>query len=108
MKSSKSENASPASASPQSSPHDNRILIVDDEHTSRDLCRLFLESDGYEVETCDRAQKAIATLSLKRFDLVLTDLSMPDMDGVQLVKQIKYHYPSTNVIIMTAFGSVVS
>jgi len=86
----------------------DRILIVDDEDPSRDLCRLFLESDGYEVETCDRAEKAMALLAFKRFDLVLTDLSMPDMDGVELVKQVKYHYPSTNMIIMTAFGSVSS
>ncbi len=88
--------------------HDNRILIVDDEAPSRDLCKIFLESDGYEVETCGLAQKAIALLQLKRFDLVLTDLSMPDLDGVELVKQVKYHYPSTNVIIMTAYGSVAS
>src|SRR5690349_5324034 len=97
---------------PDSPPADaespNRILIVDDEEPSRDLCRMFLESDGYVVETCDRGDKAIAMLESKRFDLLLTDLSMPDMDGVELVKQVKYHYPSTNVVIMTAFGSVAS
>lgn len=86
----------------------NRILIVDDEPASGELCRSFLESDGYEVETADRASKAMALLSLKRFDLILADLSMPDMDGVELVKQVKYHYPHTSVIIMTAFGSVAS
>lgn len=107
MKNSKA--ASPLeSPQEQASHHDNRILIVDDEAPSRDLCRLFLESDGFTVETCDRADKAMALLSLKKFDLVLTDLSMPDMDGVELVKKVKYHYPSTNVIIMTAFGSVAS
>lgn len=89
-------------------PEANRILIVDDEDPSRDLCRQFLETDGHEVETCDGSEKALQVLTLKRFDLVLTDLSMPRMDGVQLVKQIKYHYPSTDVIIMTAFGSVAS
>jgi signal transduction histidine kinase len=100
----KIDSPSPSDAS----PGPNRILIVDDEAPSRDLCRLFLESDGYVVETCDRAQKAMALLSLKRFDLILTDLSMPDMDGVELVRQVKYHYPHTDVIIMTAFGSVAS
>jgi signal transduction histidine kinase len=89
-------------------PHINRILIVDDEATSRELCKEFLEMDGYIVETCDRAKKAMALLSIKRFDLILTDLSMPEVDGIELVKQVKYHYPHTNVIIMTAFGSVVS
>ncbi len=107
----KNSKPSDAHSEPSKNPnplHDNRILIVDDEPPSRDLCRLFLESDGYQVETCDRADKAIELLSKQKFDLVLTDLSMPDLDGVQLVKQVKYRYPSTNVIIMTAFGSVSS
>lgn len=95
--------------SPQSEAgHRNRILIVDDEAPSRDLCKLFLEADGYDVETSDEAEKALALLSIKRFDLILSDLSMPDMDGVELVRQVKYHYPHTDVIIMTAFGSVSS
>src|SRR5689334_10114685 len=89
---------------PETGAHRNHILIVDDEAPSRELCRLFLETDGYEVETSDQARKALALLSVKQFDLVLTDLSMPDMDGIELVKQVKYHYPHTDVIIMTAFG----
>lgn len=89
-------------------PHVNRILIVDDEITTRELCKEFLEIDGHYIETCDRAKKALALLSLKKFDMILTDLSMPEVGGIELVKQVKYHYPSTDVIIMTAFGSVVS
>src|SRR5687767_10523291 len=84
----------------------NRILIVDDEDGSRSLCQDFLESDGYVVETCDSAKAALNSLATKRYDLVLTDLSLGDMDGVELVRQVKYHHPSTDVIIMTAFGSV--
>lgn len=98
----------PDPAETDSKPEPNRILIVDDEDPSRDLCRQFLETDGHEVETCDGSEKALTVLTSKRFDLVLTDLSMPRMDGVQLIKQIKYHYPATDVIIMTAFGSVAS
>lgn len=86
----------------------NRILIVDDEDASRSLCQAFLESDGYTVETCDSAKAALNSLSINRFDLVLTDLSLGDMDGVELVRQVKYHHPATDVIIMTAFGSVSS
>lgn len=100
--------ARPDPAENDAQPVRNRILIVDDEDPSRDLCRQFLETDGHEVETCDGSDKALSILTQKRFDLVLTDLSMPRMDGVQLVKQIKYHYPATDVIIMTAFGSVAS
>lgn len=96
-------------ADAQSAPNPvNRILIVDDEPTSRDLCQSFLESDGYEVQTCDRGAKALALLELKKFDLVLTDLTLPEMNGIELIKKVKYHYPATNVIVMTAFGSVSS
>ncbi len=101
-------NPEAASSSPLISVTENHILIVDDEAPSRDLCRLFLETEGYRVDVSDRAEKALALLAVKRFDLILTDLSMPDMDGVQLVKHVKYHYPASNVIIMTAFGSVAS
>jgi DNA gyrase/topoisomerase IV subunit A len=75
-----------ASSTPQPTVA-NRILIVDDETSSRDLCQAFLESDGYDVETCDRAMKAVALLELKKFDLVLTDLSLPEMSGVELIKK---------------------
>lgn len=62
--------------------------------------------DGYAVETCETGGKALALLSIHKFDLVLADLSLPDSSGVELIKQIKYHYPGTDVVIMTAFGSV--
>lgn len=97
-----------ASAPLEKEPQTNRILVVDDEFTTRDLCKDFLETDGYVVETCEHPKKALALLSLKRFDLILSDLSMPGFNGIEFVKQIKYHYPSVNVIIMTAFGSVVT
>ena len=104
----RAQSAPPAPASSETAEEPNRILVVDDETASRELCRDFLEEDGYHVETCDRARKALALLSIKKFDLILTDLTMPEVDGVELVRQVKYHYPSTDVIIMTAFGSVSS
>jgi signal transduction histidine kinase len=98
----------PAPAPEASVASPNRILIVDDEFTTRDLCKEFLETDGYDVETSDNPKKALALLSLKKFDLILSDLSMPGLNGIEFVKQVKYHYPGVNVIIMTAFGSVVT
>ena len=88
---------SPSASSPEA--RTNRILIVDDEVTSRDLCREFLESDGFNVETCDRVRKALALLAVKKFDLVLTDLTMPELDGIHLVREVRYHYPHTSVIM---------
>src|ERR1044071_1433455 len=83
-------------------------FVVDDEFTTRDLCKEFLETDGYEVETCDHPKKALALLSLKRYDLILSDLSMPGLNGIDFVKEVKYHYPSVSIVVMTAFGSVSS
>jgi signal transduction histidine kinase len=100
--------STPAPLAESVTPAVNRILIVDDEFTTRDLCKEFLETDGYEVETSDSPKKALALLSLKRFDLILSDLSMPGINGIEFVKQVKYHYPGVNMIIMTAFGSVVT
>lgn len=97
--------ASPSSSSQQPV---NRILIVDDESGSRELCRDFLESDGYDVETCDNPKTAIQKLTAQRYDLILTDLSLPQMNGIDLIKQVKLHYPHTDAILMTAFGSVSS
>lgn len=94
-----------APPTPSSTPL-NSILIVDDEVLSQDLCRDFLSSEEYEISTCGDAKKALALLELKRFDLILADLTLPDVDGVELVKQVKYRHPHTSIIIMTAFGSV--
>lgn len=106
MAEAKKAQSEPAKSPPPLSA--NHILIVDDELTSRDLCRDFLESEGYTIETVGEVRKALALLSVKKFDLVLTDLSMPEMGGIKLVEQIRYHHPATSVIIMTAFGSVGS
>lgn len=100
--------AVPPFSSPQFEPKKGNILVVDDEIASRDLCKNFLESDGYKVETCDTARKGLALLGMKQFDLVLADLTMPEMDGIKFVQEIRYHFPHTNIVIMTAFGSVIS
>lgn len=84
----------------------SRILIVDAEEFSRDLCQEFLETAGFSADTCSEGKKALAVLAVNKYDVVLADLSLKDMSGVDLVKQIKYHYPSIDVVIMTAFGSV--
>ncbi|MFN0118315.1 MAG: response regulator [Elusimicrobiota bacterium] len=92
----------------ESNNKNNRILIIDDEEQSRLLCKRFLEEEGYLIEVCGEGKKAVELLTRHVFDLVLADLAMPDMNGVELVKHVKYHHPQTNVIIMTAFGSITS
>jgi len=83
-----------------------QILIVDDEKDYCDVMEMIFSSHGYEVETCNDGNEALGKLASKSFDLVLTDLMMPNMDGTELLKNIKLLYPKTEVIMMTAFGTI--
>ncbi len=85
-----------------------RILVVDDE---RDICRaleFLLGREGYVVDTAQSGEEALEKIKKERFDLLLTDLKMEGMDGIELLEQAKIHSPSTIVIIMTAYASVES
>ncbi len=84
----------------------NRILVVDDE---RDICRaleFLLSREGYHVETAPSAERALSKFEKNEYDLVLSDLRMEGMDGIELLEKIKSVEPSTIFIIMTAFASV--
>jgi len=82
------------------------LLIVDDElHVRESLSRWFIE-DGYEVETADSARSALALLGRRRFDVVITDIKMPGMDGLELLKRIREVDPGVSIILITAYASV--
>ncbi len=85
-----------------------RLLIVDDElHMRESLARWFTE-DGYEVETVGDAKGALAALGRQSFDAIITDIRMPGMDGLELLKQIKEKDPNATIILVTAYASVAS
>jgi two-component system response regulator PilR (NtrC family) len=83
----------------------NKILIVDDELSMRELLSIMLRKEGYEVVTAENGELAIKALQSDIFDLVITDLKMPHMDGMTLLKLVKESSPDTIVIIITAFGT---
>ena len=83
----------------------NRILIVDDEQSMRELLSIMLRKEGYEVTTAENGEKALKTIQSDIYDLVITDLKMPQMDGMSLLKAVKESSPDTIVIIVTAFGT---
>ncbi|MGC4055749.1 MAG: sigma-54 dependent transcriptional regulator [Paludibaculum sp.] len=85
-----------------------RILIVDDEESLRRVTQLRLQQAGYEATTAADGDEALAFLQRHPQDLVLTDLRMPGMSGLDLLKRIRQDYPEIIVIVVTAFGTIES
>ncbi len=83
-----------------------RILVVDDEAGMRDMLALELRGRGYQVSLAENGDEALALVRRQRFDLVVTDMQMPGMDGNMLLEQIKKIEPRLEVIIMTGYGTV--
>jgi two-component system response regulator PilR (NtrC family) len=83
----------------------SRLLIVDDEISILQLFQIALQKQNYTVDTTNSPLDAIEKIKKTFFDIVVTDLSMPGMDGMELIKKVKEISPETAVIMMTAFGS---
>ncbi len=81
-----------------------RILIVDDERSIRFSLVELLESEGHEVREAEHAPAALAALEGQSADLVISDLSMPAMDGMQLLEEVTTRHPGTLFVLMTAYG----
>jgi DNA-binding NtrC family response regulator len=84
------------------------VLIVDDERTLRETCRAILTGLGYRVEVASRGQEAIDLLQRRAFDIVLSDLYLPDITGVEITKAAMERTPPPLVIVMTGNPSVAS
>ncbi len=82
------------------------IMIIDDEKIVGDMAKLSLEQDGYEVETFLNGESALERLTEKPFDVVVTDLKMKGIDGLEVLRTVKRLYPGTKVIMITAFANL--
>ncbi len=93
-------------------PHEVRqsisVLVVDDERTLRESCRTVLETEGYRVEVCGRGEEALDVVSRRRFDIVMLDLYMGQVSGMELLQATLRQAPETIAIVMTGQPSVAS
>ncbi|MBI5663748.1 MAG: sigma-54-dependent Fis family transcriptional regulator, partial [Nitrospirae bacterium] len=84
------------------------ILVVDDEKSMREILEIFLKSEGYGVSVAENGEKAIEAVKKDIFDLIITDMKMPKVGGLELLKNVKQIAPDTVVVIITAFGTTDS
>ncbi len=82
------------------------ILVIEDDRKMRDGLVEILKDEGYNVESAENGQSGFDKLKQKDFDIVLTDLIMPVMGGMEVLREIKQMKPKTCVIIITAFGTI--
>lgn len=81
------------------------ILVVDDEEIVLKSCERILSPEGYEVDIATSAEDALKLLDKKQFDLIITDIKMPGMDGIEFMKQVRAKNPDVNIIVITGHPS---
>src|ERR1017187_7862449 len=82
------------------------ILVVDDESEIREGLELLLNTEGYNTSSAETGESGLALLGEKPFDLLLLDVSLPDRNGLDLLREIHRRDPNLPVILITAYGSI--
>src|SRR5689334_13678242 len=103
---SKSADSSPPSARSRAAA--THVLVVDDEASARSGLEKLLRQDGYSVASADGGEAALALASEHPPDLVITDLKMPGMDGLELLRRLRENDKDLPVLVATAFGEVAT
>jgi two-component system response regulator PilR (NtrC family) len=83
----------------------SRILVVDDEESIREFLEIMLKKEGYEVTTAEDGARAKEILTKKSFDMVISDMQMPNVTGIELLRHVRESYPDLVFMIITAFGT---
>ena len=84
----------------------SNILIVDDEQSYRQLLTLVFEAEGHTLRTAANGREAVEMLQAEPADIIISDVRMPDMDGIGLLSSVRESFPDIGVVLMTAFASV--
>ncbi len=82
------------------------IIVIDDEEVVCKMTKMVLSKEGYDVETFTDSKKALERIKEKKFDLVITDLKMEDIDGMEILRRVNHLYPGTKVIMITAYATL--
>src|SRR3990170_3114397 len=82
-----------------------KVLVAEDERGMRELLAIVFKKEGHDVILCEDGKIAIEAMKKEIFDIVITDLKMPGVDGMSVLKTVKELSPDTIVIIITAFGT---
>lgn len=82
-----------------------RILIIEDDEEMRSLLKEFLDEEGYETDSVDNGSEAYRRLVKEAFDLIITDIRMPGLTGLDILPGVRKLQPEAFIIVMTAFGS---
>ncbi|MCI0473260.1 MAG: response regulator [Ignavibacteria bacterium] len=85
-----------------------KILVIDDETTVCDSVKKILSRKGYDVEKTADANEAIERIKKEKFDIVITDLMMPDVSGMELLELVKKYYPDIDVLVITGYATIES
>jgi len=83
-----------------------KILVVDDEMIVCESCKRILEEEGYEIETALSGKEAFEKMKVSPFDIVITDLKMPGIDGMEVLRTFRKEYPDSIIIMITGFSTV--
>lgn len=86
----------------------SNILIVDDEQSYRQLLTLVFESDGHSIRTAANGREAVGLVKQEAPDVIVSDVRMPDMDGIEMLREVRETHPDLGVVFMTAHASVES
>ena len=78
-----------------------KLLVIDDEESTRDLLKITLESDGYEVLTAEDGPIGLEIFTKENPPIVLTDIKMPGVDGIEVLRRVKEHNNDAEVIVIT-------
>jgi two-component system NtrC family response regulator len=84
----------------------DKLLIIDDEERLRNLLARILQLEGYEVLIASTGKEALKKLQYEAIPVVISDVKLPDVNGIELTSQIKASWPATEIIVLTAFGTI--